>query len=154
MCFLIEDSHINKLPPQSAKKMVIKFEMAEINKAMKEIDPAKSPGPDGFNGFYIRNFWDYIKNDIFAFMNSFNDECILPQGINSSFIVLIPKVENPTLVQHFRPISLINCTMKILLKLLANRLKDHLQLLVSDSQFAFMKGMLISDCILRVAHTP
>lgn len=89
-------------------------------------------------------------------MDVFHKDCILPQGINSSFIALIPKTNNPTQVHHFRLIGLINCTLKILLKLLANRLKPHHHTLVAKTQYAFVKGRLISDCIFinaEIAHS-
>jgi hypothetical protein len=42
--------------------------------------------------------------------------------INNSFIALIPKKDNPLLVNDFRPISLLNYSLKLLTKLVANRL--------------------------------
>jgi hypothetical protein len=39
-----------------------------------------------------------------------------------SYIVLIPKVDNPLIVSEYRPISLLNSSIKLLTKLLANRL--------------------------------
>ncbi|GJW43261.1 hypothetical protein Tco_0072060 [Tanacetum coccineum] len=35
--------------------------------------------------------------------------CVMPNGANSSFFTLIPKVNNPTLITDFRPILLIAC---------------------------------------------
>jgi len=46
----------------------------------------------------------------------------LTKGINSTFIVLIPKVDNPQHLNDFRPISLVGSMYKILAKVLANRL--------------------------------
>lgn len=68
--------------------------------------------------------------------------------MNSSFIALIPKTPSPIEVQEFRPISLINCTLKILLKVLASRIKLALNDIISETQFAFIKGRSIADCIL------
>lgn len=69
-------------------------------------------------------------------------------GVNSSFIALIPKVEQPQLVKDFRPISLINCTIKIVTKVLANRLKRVLSSLITENQSAIITGRQIPDGIL------
>lgn len=50
-----------------------------------------------------------------------NNLCL--QSINSSFITLIPKVESPLHAFDFRPISLLNISLKLVTKLLANRLQ-------------------------------
>lgn len=72
----------------------------------------------------------------------------LPSGINSSFITLIPKVEASQNASEFRPISLINFTMKILLIAMASRLGKVMRKIISGNQSAFVKGRNISDNIL------
>lgn len=86
-------------------------------------------------------------------MEKFYESRELPQGINASFITLIPKTHPPLRIQDYRPISLINCSLKILLKLLAKRLKPTLHTLVLEVQHAFIKGRYISDCILVAGET-
>lgn len=44
------------------------------------------------------------------------------KGMNSTFTVSIPKVDNPQIFCDFRPISLLGCMYKGLAKLLADRL--------------------------------
>ncbi|GAU24262.1 hypothetical protein TSUD_48500 [Trifolium subterraneum] len=53
-------------------------------------------------------------------------KCPGPDGLNSTFIALIPKVENPLKVTDFRPIALVSSIYKILSKVLANRLPNEL----------------------------
>jgi hypothetical protein len=44
------------------------------------------------------------------------------QSINSSHIVLIPNIDNPTKVGDYKPISLLNSSVKLITKILANKL--------------------------------
>jgi len=72
----------------------------------------------------------------------------LTKGINSTLIVLIPKVDSPLCLADFRPISLVNSIYKILSKVLANRLRQVIGSIISEAQSAFMKGCQILDGIL------
>ncbi|GJV93110.1 RNA-directed DNA polymerase, eukaryota [Tanacetum coccineum] len=78
------------------------------------------------------------------FMEHFRNRSF-PKGCNSSFIALIPKVSNATLVTDFRPISLIGCQYKIIGKILANRLGLVIGSCISPEQSAFIKGRNILD---------
>jgi hypothetical protein len=63
-------------------------------------------------------------------------------------IVLIPKSNDATDLKDFRPISLCNVIYKIVAKCLVNRLRPHLNGLISENQSAFLPGRLISDSAL------
>lgn len=47
----------------------------------------------------------------------------LPKGMTSYFLALIPKISYPQRLTDYRPISLIGSLYKILVKVLASRLK-------------------------------
>jgi hypothetical protein len=63
------------------------------------------------------------------------------QAINSSFITLIPKVNTPTNLNDFRPISLINCVVKIITKLLEDRLQSVVMPLVKVQDNSRLPGV-------------
>jgi retron-type reverse transcriptase len=62
-------------------------------------------------------------------------------------ITLIPKVATPEGINDYRPITLLNCGMKILTKLLANRLQKIVLKIIHKNQYGFLKGRTIQDCI-------
>lgn len=68
--------------------------------------------------------------------------------VNRTFITLISKVENSVKVKDFRPISLCNFLFKIVFKILVNRLSPFLPKLISENQFAFVKGRGLLDAVL------
>ncbi|KAL6205027.1 hypothetical protein ACLB2K_022292 [Fragaria x ananassa] len=113
------------------------------------MNPNKSPGPDGFNGCFFQKAWLVIGDDVVAAaVKEFFSSGSLLMELNSTIITLVPKVANPTTMSDFRPISCCNTFYKIIAKLLANRLKDTLHLIVGPSQSAFIPGRRIGDNIL------
>ena len=71
-------------------------------------------------------------------IESLNTGHLIPD-INSTYIVLIPKLKNPVCVTNFRPISLCyNVLYKLLSKVLANRLKVILPHIISKNQSTFI----------------
>jgi hypothetical protein len=58
---------------------------------------------------------------------------------------LVPKKDNPESVNDFRPISLLNSSIKMISKLLANRLQSVALNVVHENQCGFIKGKTIQD---------
>jgi len=117
----------------------------DIDKVIKQMPVDKAPGPDGFNGLFLKRCWDIIKEDIYTLCFDFFNGTLNLEAINSSYITLVPKVHNPTSVNDFRPISLLNGTLKIITKLLANRLQTRIITLTHTNQYGFIKNRTIQD---------
>jgi len=124
------------------------FSVEEVKASIWDCDSFKSPGPDGINFGFFKDFWSDLKEDVMRFVNEFHRNGKLSKGINSTFIALIPKVDSPQSLNEFRPFSLVGSLYKILAKLLANRLRQVIGSVISDSQSAFVKNKKILDGIL------
>ena len=129
------------------------FQAWEVEVALKQMAPLKAPGLDGMPPLFFQNYWDLVKGDITTTILNYLNSGSLPSTLNHTFVTLIPKVKNPEKVTEFRPISLCNVLYKIFSKVLANRLKRILPLLISKHQSAFLKGRLITDNILVAFET-
>lgn len=67
---------------------------------------------------------------------------------NTTDIILIPKLHNPSNLRNFYPISLCSIPYKIVAKVLTNRLQTVIDKCIDSVQCAFVHGCLITDNIL------
>ncbi|XP_020249244.1 uncharacterized protein LOC109826633 [Asparagus officinalis] len=124
------------------------FSPQEILEAVFGLHPDKSPGPDGFPILFFQKFWHIVQADVIDFIQRLYSQPHLLHNINFSHICLIPKKEGALSPKDFRPISLINSSCKIFSKILANRLRKVLHLLIDNSQSAFQSGKSSLDSFL------
>jgi hypothetical protein len=120
-------------------------EEAEIFLAISELGLNKSPGPDGMIGLFYKTYWQIVKSSVVPSVQSFFWGGFMLKEFNHTNIALIPKLENPSRVNYFHPISLTNFNYKIISKILSNRFKPLLHKIVSPMQSAFLKGRSIQD---------
>lgn len=133
-----------------------RFFMKEIKTTVFSCNPTKALGTDGIYFLFYQSYWDLIKNDIMLLLISFYNRTLDVSKLNLASICLIPKKSDVVTIKNYRPISLINCSFKIITKLLTNRLARVIDPLIDDSQAAFIKGRLIEDniiCAHEVLHS-
>ncbi|XP_071939954.1 uncharacterized protein [Coffea arabica] len=136
---------------QMNAKLIKPVEEKDIRQALFSMHPNKAPGKDGMSPLFFQHYWHIIKGDLVLAINSFFHSGCLLKTVNETIISLIPKIDSPTSVLHYRPISLCNVLYKIISKIIANRLKHVLQHYISNSQSAFIPGRQILDNVV-VAH--
>ena len=134
-------------------ELMKEFLTQEVEVALKQMAPLKSPGPDGMPPIFYQNYWSMVGNDVTDAILMYLNTGTFPSPLGHSFITLIPKVKNPEYISQYQPISLSNVLYRVYSKVLANRLKKMLPNIVSEHQSAFMTDRLISDNIMVAFET-
>ena len=83
-----------------------------------------------------------------SFLRDFQEHGRFVRSLNSTFLVLVLKKGDAKDLRDYRPISLVGGLYKLLVKVLANRLKQVMGKVVSSSQNAFVEGRQILDAVL------
>ena len=124
------------------------FTADEVLMALKHMYPTKAPVLDSMSTIFYQTYWSIVGPEVSHAIISILHSGHMLRKINYTHIVLIPKIKKQEKMTDFWPISLCNVIYKIVSKVLANRLKVVLPLVISDSQSAFVPGRLITDNVL------
>jgi len=137
-----------KVTAEMNERLTRPFSADEVERALYMMKGSKAPGPDGFTAGFYQLHWDVLGADITYAVLDFLNGGALPDEMNQTTLVLIPKTRNPQEMKEYRPISLCNVIYKLCSKVLANRLREFLDDIIAEEQSAFVPGRLITDNVL------
>lgn len=129
---LSDREQVGKVIEEHNGDLVVPIRDVEVKAAVFAMHQEKAPGIDGLNPAFFQTYWNIVGEDVVMFCKKFFEIGELPRGVNSILVCLISKVKKPKQMTDLRPISLCNVLMRILSKVLANRLKPCLENIVSD----------------------
>eukprot|EP00253_Pinus_taeda_P017843 PITA_17843 len=142
-------SNIPKLINEQHNDILMKpIQAREFDEAMTQLKEGKAPGPDGFTTTFFHTFWDMIREEVWLVVEESRAMCWMLPSLNSTFITLIPKEGNSITPEKFRPIALCNVLYKVISKVIANRLKPLLPMIISPEQSGYVEGCQIMDGII------
>ena len=125
----LEKYNFPKLVQEEIENLNRPITSTKIETAIRNIPTNKSPGLDNFTAEFYQKFREELTTILLKFFQKIAEEGKLPNSFYEATITLIPKPDKDathTQIKNHRPISLMNIDAKILNKILANRIQQHI----------------------------
>ena len=142
------------LTDENSKKCEGLITISEVNKALKSMKNSKSPGCDGLPAEFYKKFFHILGNSLVEFLNyCFTKGELSPSCKLATITLLCKDKEKCSDLKNWRPISLLNTDVKILSKILCNRLKQVITTIVNKDQTCGIPGRSILDNLHLLRNT-
>lgn len=120
----------------------------EIETVLFHMGPDKAPGPDETPPAFYQKNWEVVRSSVIMFVMEYFRVKHFPVDLNETILTLIPKVNHPDSITQFQPTALTNVVVKLISKVIANRLKLVIHKLVAQEQCTFTSRRTSSENII------
>ena len=144
----VTDTIPTRVTDEMNQRLISTYTREEVEATLKQMHPTKAPRPDGMFAIFFQKYWDVVGNDITCMLLNVLNSNMSIADINRTNITLIPKINSPSKMSDFRPISLSNVVYKLVSKVIANHLKNIIPQIISENQSVFHSERLITDNVL------
>lgn len=131
--------HMPVLSTESKQLLDRPLTLEELERALQLAPNDKAPGSDGLPAEFYKVYKDTLLPQLLLVFQEAVDSGQLPASMREAIVVLLPKPgKDPLYPDSYRPISLLPVDVKLLAKVLANRLSSVITEVVHGDQTGFM----------------
>jgi hypothetical protein len=155
-CFSMLEENNEDIPQVSSDDIEVLtavFTEDEVKEAVMQMERNKAPGPDGLPAEFYQIFWDVIKEDLMAMFVQLRTGDLPLFKLNFGVITLLPKKEDASRIEQYRPICLLNVSFKIFTKVGTNRVTALAYKVIRPTQSAFIPGRNILEGVVVLHET-
>jgi exonuclease III len=126
------------------------IEAQEVLDAIRTAPNGSAPGPDGITFEFYKRFATILAPALARLYNESRKGGVFPLSFRQTHIILLPKRGELRSLANWRPISLSDCDIKILTRVLTYRMQRASRVCIHESQTGFIRGRSIFDNIHAV----
>jgi len=133
----LEKYNFPKLNQEEIENLNRPITSTEIETLIRNLPANKSLGPDGFTAEFYQKFRQELILTLLKLFQKIAEEGKFPNSFYEATITLIPKPDKDAIKkENYRPISLMNTDAKILNKIVAIKIQQHI-----NTSLGFIPGM-------------
>ena len=126
----------------------------DVFKIVNDINISKSSGLENVSSFIVKEAFKILIPEVTYMYNLSISSSKFPKAWKQALVIPIPKVGNLSLVQNYRPISLLPLPGKILEKIIHQQLSDYFEqeALLTEDQHGFRKAHSTNHSVAQLTN--
>ena len=108
----------------------------------------KALDPNGLHAIFFQSQWQIVGDSVCRLVQEIFRDLAKVEEVNKTFVTLIPQMNHLKSIKHFRLISLYNAVYKLVTKIVANKIRNIMPLVISPNRCNFVLGRNGSDNII------
>jgi hypothetical protein len=143
----------SKLNQDERDRLEQDLTVLEFDIAIEKAKMNSAPGIHSISNRFIKRFWHVFRIPLFNYARFCFNKGVLTENFRCAKIRLIPKKGNTSLLKNWRPISLLNCFVKLISRVISIRLKSVMDKITRVAQKGFSSTKYCQEVLIGIVDS-